>query len=57
MRLSVPEYIDLDEYEARLLLAIELYREGRPTLSSKLLNSLSYVSRISCVSSRGEELA
>ena len=32
LKISVPEYIGIDEYEARLLLAIELYREGRLTL-------------------------
>ena len=32
LKISVPEHIGIDEYEARLLLAIELYREGRLTL-------------------------
>ncbi len=32
MKISAPEHIGIDEYEARLLLAIELYREGRLTL-------------------------
>ena len=32
LRISVPEHVALDEYEARLLLAVELYREGRLTL-------------------------
>ncbi len=32
LRLTVPDYVELDEYEARLLLAIELYREARLTL-------------------------
>ena len=32
LKISVPEDIGVDEYEARLLLAIELYREGRLTL-------------------------
>ncbi len=32
LRISVPEYDDVDEYEARLLLAVELYREDRLTL-------------------------
>ena len=32
LKISVPEHIGIDEYEARLLLAIGLYREGRLTL-------------------------
>lgn len=32
LRISILEYIGIDEYEARLLLAIELYREGRLTI-------------------------
>ncbi len=32
LRISIPEYIGIDEYEAGLLLAIELYREGRLTI-------------------------
>jgi len=32
LKISVPEYAGLDEDEARLLLAVELYREGRLTL-------------------------
>ncbi|MCE4608224.1 MAG: UPF0175 family protein [Caldisphaeraceae archaeon] len=32
LKISVPERIGIDDYEARLLLAIELYREGRLTL-------------------------
>ncbi len=32
LKISVPKHIDIDEYEVRLLLAIELYREGRLTL-------------------------
>ena len=32
LRISVPEYVDVDEFEARLLLAVELYREARLTL-------------------------
>lgn len=32
LKISVPEHIGIDEYEARLLLAVELYREARLTL-------------------------
>lgn len=32
LKISIPEYISIDEYEARLLLAVELYRETRLTL-------------------------
>lgn len=32
LKISVPEYVGIDEHEARLLLATELYREGRLTL-------------------------
>ncbi|MCE4606778.1 MAG: UPF0175 family protein [Desulfurococcales archaeon] len=32
LRISVPEQAGVDEYEARLILAVELYREGRLTL-------------------------
>ena len=32
LKISIPGYIGIDEYEARLLLAIELYREARLTL-------------------------
>jgi len=32
LKISIPEYISIDEYEARLLLAVELYREARLTL-------------------------
>ena len=32
LKISVPEYVDVDEYEVRLLLAIELYREDRLTI-------------------------
>ena len=32
LKMSAPEYVDIDEYEARLLLAVELYREGRLTI-------------------------
>ncbi len=32
LKISVPKHIDIDEYEVRLLLAIELYLEGRLTL-------------------------
>jgi len=32
LKISIPEYIGIDEYEAGLLLAIELYREARLTL-------------------------
>jgi len=32
LKISVPTYIGIDEYEARLLLAVELYREARLTL-------------------------
>ncbi len=32
LKISIPEHIALDETEARLLLAVELYREGRLTL-------------------------
>ncbi|PUA33905.1 MAG: hypothetical protein B7O98_00340 [Zestosphaera tikiterensis] len=32
LKISIPEHIGIDEYEARLLLAVELYREGRLTL-------------------------
>ena len=32
LKISLPEYVALDEYEAKLLLAVELYREGRLTL-------------------------
>ena len=32
LKISIPEHIALDEAEARLLLAVELYREGRLTL-------------------------
>ncbi len=32
LKISIPEYIDIDKYEASLLLAIELYREGRLTI-------------------------
>lgn len=32
LKISLPDYVTLDEHEARLLLAIELYREGKLTL-------------------------
>ncbi len=32
LKISVPEYVGIDEYEAQLLLAVELYREGKLTL-------------------------
>lgn len=32
IKVSIPEHIGIDEYEVKLLLAIELYREGRLTL-------------------------
>jgi len=32
LKISVPEYVGIDEYEAKLLLAVELYREGRLTI-------------------------
>ena len=32
LKIIIPEHIGIDEYEARLLLAVELYREGRLTL-------------------------
>jgi len=32
LKISIPNYIDIDEYEARLLLAVELYREAKLTL-------------------------
>ncbi|MCE4612456.1 MAG: UPF0175 family protein [Desulfurococcales archaeon] len=32
LKISIPVHIALDETEARLLLAVELYREGRLTL-------------------------
>ena len=32
LRISIPRHISIDEYEARLLLAVGLYREGRLTL-------------------------
>ncbi len=32
MKISISEHIGIDEHEARLLLAVELYREGRLTL-------------------------
>ena len=32
LKISIPGHIAIDEYEARLLLAVELYREGRLTL-------------------------
>lgn len=32
LKISVPEHIGIDEREARLLLAVELYREARLTL-------------------------
>jgi len=32
LKISIPEYIGIDEYEARLLLAVELYREAKLTL-------------------------
>ncbi len=32
LKIRVPGHISIDEYEARLLLAVELYREGRLTL-------------------------
>jgi len=32
LKIGLPEYVALDEYEVRLLLAVELYREGRLTL-------------------------
>ncbi len=32
LKIIIPEHISIDEYEARLLLAVELYREGRLTL-------------------------
>jgi len=32
LRISIPGHIGIDEYEARLLLAAELYQEGRLTL-------------------------
>lgn len=31
-RISIPAYVGIDEYEARVLLAVGLYREGRLTL-------------------------
>jgi len=33
LKISVPEHIGIDEYEARLLLAVELYWEGSKFLS------------------------
>ena len=32
LKVSIPTYIDVDEHEVRLLLAVELYREGKLTL-------------------------
>ncbi len=32
LKINIPEHIGIDEYEARLLLAVELYREARLTL-------------------------
>ena len=32
LKISIPGHISIDEYEARLLLAVELYREARLTL-------------------------
>ncbi len=32
LKINIPEHISIDEYEARLLLAVELYREGKLTL-------------------------
>jgi len=32
LKISIPEHIGIDEHEARLLLAVELYREARLTL-------------------------
>jgi len=32
LKISIPEHIGIDELKARLLLAVELYREGRLTL-------------------------
>ena len=32
LKVSIPAHIDVDEHEVRLLLAVELYREGRLTL-------------------------
>ena len=32
LKVSIPAHIDVDEHEVRLLMAVELYREGRLTL-------------------------
>jgi len=32
LKIIMPEHVGIDEYEARLLLAVELYREARLTL-------------------------
>ena len=32
LKIYIPEHIGIDEHEARLLLAVELYREARLTL-------------------------
>ena len=32
LRINIPEHTSIDEHEARLLLAVELYREVRFTL-------------------------
>ncbi len=32
LKISIPEHIGIDEYEAKVLLAVELYREARLTL-------------------------
>ena len=36
LRLVVPDYVEVDEVEARLMLAIELFREGVYLLSRLL---------------------
>ena len=45
LRVSIPVDISMDGYKARLLLAVELYREGRLTIK-QALNSPTSVSRI-----------
>ena len=32
MKINLPVHVDVDEHEARLLMAVELYREGRLTI-------------------------
>ena len=32
LKINLPVHVDVDEHEARLLMAVELYREGRLTI-------------------------